>query len=48
MNADAIASMGKNGKNKNQKIEDKKEAGRKELPDDQKSLKTIQNRESMS
>ena len=31
-----------------QQIKDKKEAGREELPDDEKSEKTIQNRESMN
>lgn len=44
MNAD---SLKKNGSNGNGKEEDKK-AGRKEKADDEKSEKTIQNRESMS
>ena len=47
MNAEAIASMGNNKGGKAVKTETK-EAGRKELPDDQKSAKTIQNKESMS
>ena len=34
--------------NNNQKIIEEKEAGRKELPDDQKSDKTLANREAMS
>jgi hypothetical protein len=33
---------------KEQKTEDEKKGGRKELPDEEKSEKTIQNRESMS
>ena len=46
MNAEAVASMGnKKGGNAAKNIETK-EAGRKELPDDQKSAKTIQNLEA--
>ena len=47
MNADAVASMAGKKNSKNATGETK-EAGRKELPDDQKSAKTIQNKESMS
>ena len=47
MNAEAVASMGKQKGGKAVKAETK-EAGRQELPDDQKSAKTIQNKESMS
>ena len=47
MNAEAIASMGNKKGGKAVKAETK-EAGRQELPDDQKSTKTIQNEESMS
>ena len=36
------------GQNKTQKIPEKKEAGRPEKDDDQKSEKTIQNKESMN
>ena len=46
MNADAVATM--RGGSKKTGQEETKEAGRKELPDDQKSAKTIQNKESMS
>lgn len=47
MNAEAVASMGNKKGGKAVKAETK-EAGRQELPDDQKSAKTIQNKESMS
>ena len=47
MNAEAIAKMGNKKGDKAIKTETK-EAGRQELPDDQKSTKTIQNQESMS
>lgn len=48
MNAEAIASMGNKKGGNAAKSAETKEAGRKELPDDQKSAKTIQNKESMS
>ena len=47
MNAEAVASMGNKKGDKAIKTETK-EAGRQELPDDQKSTKTIQNKESMN
>ena len=46
MNADALASTGKKGQNK--ESEGNGEVGRNEKPDDEKSEKTIQNRESMN
>jgi hypothetical protein len=48
MNAEAVASMGNKKGGNAAKNTETKEAGRKELPDDQKSAKTIQNKESMS
>ena len=46
MNAEAIASMGNKKGGNAAKSAETKEAGRKELPDDQKSAKTIQNLEA--
>lgn len=43
-----MSKSDKKGKDRTDKIEEDKQAGRKEKPDDQKSEKTIQNRESMN
>ena len=48
MSSDDLDKNNKSKTNNNQKIVEKKETGREELPDDQKSDKTLKNIESMS
>ena len=48
MSSNTMSSNAAQVQEKEQKTEDEKKGGRKELPDEEKSEKTIQNRESMS
>jgi hypothetical protein len=45
---DVLGKKNSEGSSKTQKVEEEKKAGRPEKPDDQKSDKTIANKESMS
>lgn len=47
MSSDALDKLKKSDSNNNQKIIEEKKSGRKELPDDQKSDKTLANREAL-